>query len=73
MELRPSQAARIQTYADALQVKGAALDDCFGFVDSTCKDISPSSITQSLFHTTVKQRVNKTGTRDQLERTIFLR
>lgn len=45
MELRPSEAARIQTYADALYVKGAALDDCFGFVDSTCKDISPSSIT----------------------------
>ena len=35
--LRP---ARLQTYADAVYAKGAALENCFGFVDGTVRPIA---------------------------------
>ena len=32
--------ARLQTYADAVYAKGAALENCFGFVDGTVRPIA---------------------------------
>ena len=33
------QPAQLQEYANAIQVKGAALDNCFGFIDGTVRPI----------------------------------
>ena len=34
------QPAQFQTYADAVSLKGAALNNCFGFIDGTVRPIS---------------------------------
>ena len=40
----------IATYADGVHTKGAALDNCFGFIDGTVRPISRSISYQRIFY-----------------------
>ena len=40
MESRPFRSGSLNQYADAISNKGAALENCFGFIDGTVRPIS---------------------------------
>lgn len=46
-ELRP---AHLQTYANAVHAKGAALETCFGFVDGTVRPIARPNENQRIVY-----------------------
>jgi hypothetical protein len=41
---------KLQTYADAVYAKGAALDNCFGFIDGTVRPISRPEVHQRIVY-----------------------
>ena len=48
----------IATYADAVQSKGAVLDNCFGFIDGTVRPISRSMSNQRVVYKYGHKRVH---------------